>query len=163
MKNKKIVIFAIVIIVVIAIIAGALYIVNRNTPKPEETLSAYISLLNEQKYEEMYNMVHSNTDKEEFLKRNKNIYEGIHAKKIKIEITSTQNEKNKVIITYLTKMNTSAGDVEFENTAKLSKDDSKKYKIEWSSNLIFPELNNDYKVRVSNTEGKRGSRESKDW
>ena len=105
----------------------------------------------------MYNMVHSNTDKEEFLKRNKNIYEGIHAKKIKIEITSTQNEKNKVIITYLTKMNTSAGDVEFENTAKLSKDDSKKYKIEWSSNLIFPELNNDYKVRVSNTEGKRGS------
>ena len=53
MKNKKIVIFAIVIIVVIAIIAGALYIVNRNTPKPEETLSAYISLLNEQKYEEM--------------------------------------------------------------------------------------------------------------
>lgn len=105
----------------------------------------------------MYNMVHSNTDKEEFLKRNKNIYEGIHAKKIKIEITSIQNEKKKVIITYLTKMNTSAGDVEFENTAKLSKDDSKKYKIEWSSNLIFPELNNDYKVRVSNTEGKRGS------
>ena len=102
-------------------------------------------------------MVHSNTDKEEFLKRNKNIYEGIHAKKIKIEITSIQNEKKKVIITYLTEMNTSAGDVEFENTAKLSKDDSKKYKIEWSSNLIFPELNNDYKVRVSNTEGKRGS------
>ena len=42
MKNKKIVIFAIVIIVVIAIIAGALYIVNRSTPKPEEALSAYI-------------------------------------------------------------------------------------------------------------------------
>ena len=155
--KKKVVIISIIAVVVIALITVAILVLSKEKQNPEEILKTYFSYIEKQNYEEMYNMVHSNTDKEEFLKRNKNIYEGIHAKKIKIEITSIQNEKKKVIITYLTKMNTSAGDVEFENTAKLSKDDSKKYKIEWSSNLIFPELNNDYKVRVSNTEGKRGS------
>ena len=155
--KKKAVIISVVAVAVIALITVAILVLSKEKQNPEEILKIYFAYIEKQNYEEMYNMVHSNTDKEEFLKRNKNIYEGIHAKKIKIEITSIQNEKKKVIITYLTKMNTSAGDVEFENTAKLSKDDSKKYKIEWSSNLIFPELNNDYKVRVSNTEGKRGS------
>ncbi len=155
--KKKVVIISVIAVAVIALITVAILVLSKEKQNPEEILKTYFAYIEKQNYEEMYNMVHSNTDKEEFLKRNKNIYEGIHAKKIKIEITSTQNEKNKVIITYLTKMNTSAGDVEFENTAKLSKDDSKKYKIEWSSNLIFPELNNGYKVRVSNTEGKRGS------
>ena len=155
--KKKVVIISVIAVAVIALITVAILVLSKEKQNPEEILKTYFSYIEKQNYEEMYNMVHSNTDKEDFLKRNKNIYEGIHAKKIKIEITSIQNEKKKVIITYLTKMNTSAGDVEFENTAKLSKDDSKKYKIEWSSNLIFPELNNDYKVRVSNTEGKRGS------
>lgn len=155
--KKKAVIISAVAVAVIALITVAILVLSKEKQNPEEILKIYFAYIEKQNYEEMYNMVHSNTDKEEFLKRNKNIYEGIHAKKIKIETTSIQNEKNKVIITYLTKMNTSAGDVEFENTAKLSKDDSKKYKIEWSSNLIFPELNNDYKVRVSNIEGKRGS------
>lgn len=155
--KKKAVIISVVVVAVIALITVAILVLSKEKQNPEEILKTYFAYIEKQNYEEMYNMVHSNIDKEEFLKRNKNIYEGIHAKKIKIEITSIQNEKKKVIITYLTKMNTSAGDVEFENTAKLSKDDSKKYKIEWSSNLIFPELNNDYKVRVSNTEGKRGS------
>lgn len=155
--KKKVVIISVIAVAVIALITVAILVLNKEKQNPEEILKTYFAYIEKQNYEEMYNMAHSNTDKEEFLKRNKNIYEGIHAKKIKIEITSIQNEKKKVIITYLTKMNTSAGDVEFENTAKLSKDDSKKYKIEWSSNLIFPELNNDYKVRVSNTEGKRGS------
>lgn len=155
--KKKVVIISVIAVAVIALITVAILVLSKEKQNPEEILKTYFSYIEKQNYEEMYNMVHSNTDKEEFLKRNKNIYEGIHAKKIKIEITSIQNEKKKIIITYLTKMNTSAGDVEFENTAKLSKDDSKKYKIEWSSNLIFPELNNDYKVRVSNIEGKRGS------
>ena len=62
MKNKKIIIVAIVIIVAIAIIAGgAFIIINKNAPKPEEALSEYISLLNEQKYEEMYNMISENS------------------------------------------------------------------------------------------------------
>ena len=117
--KKKVVIISVIAVAVIALITVAILVLNKEKQNPEEILKTYFAYIEKQNYEEMYNMVHSNTDKEEFLKRNKNIYEGIHAKKIKIEITSIQNEKKKVIITYLTKMNTSAGDVEFENTAKL--------------------------------------------
>ena len=53
-------------------------------------------------------------------------------------------------------MNTNCGNVEFENIANLVKDKDKKYKIEWTSNLIFPELNDDYKVRVRTAKAKRG-------
>ncbi len=159
MKNKKIVIFAIVIIVVIAIIAGALYIVNRNTPKPEEALSAYISLLNEQKYEEMYNMIseYSKTQisQEDFIKRNKNIYEGIDAYDIKATPSETTKDGKTYSIKYNESMSTSAGTISFENTAKLVRE-NKEYKISWTSSMIFPELRNTDKVRVSTLSAKRG-------
>ncbi len=159
MKNKKIVIFAIVIIVVIAIIAGALYIVNRNTPKPEEALSAYISLLNEQKYEEMYNMIseYSKTQisQEDFIKRNKNIYEGIDAYDIKVTPSETTKDGKTYSIKYNESMSTSAGTISFENTAKLVRK-NKEYKISWTSSMIFPELRNTDKVRVSTLSAKRG-------
>ncbi len=159
MKNKKIVIFAIVIIVVIAIIAGALYIVNRNTPKPEEALSAYISLLNEQKYEEMYNMIseYSKTQisQEDFIKRNKNIYEGIDAYDIKVTPSETTKDGKTYSIKYNESMSTSAGTISFENTAKLVRE-NKEYKISWTSSMIFPELRNTDKVRVSTLSAKRG-------
>ena len=159
MKNKKIVIFAIVIIVVIAIIAGALYIVNRNTPKPEEALSAYISLLNEQKYEEMYNMIseYSKTQisQEDFIKRNKNIYEGIDAYDIKATPSETTKDGKTYSIKYNESMSTSAGTISFENTAKLVRE-NKEYKVSWTSSMIFPELRNTDKVRVSTLSAKRG-------
>lgn len=159
MKNKKVVIFAIVIIVVIAIIVGALYIVNRNTPKPEEALSAYISLLNEQKYEEMYNMIseYSKTQisQEDFIKRNKNIYEGIDAYDIKVTPSETTKDGKTYNIKYNESMSTSAGTISFENTAKLVRE-NKEYKISWTSSMIFPELRNTDKVRVSTLSAKRG-------
>lgn len=159
MKNKKIVIFAIVIIVVIAIIVGALYIVNRNIPKPEEALSAYISLLNEQKYEEMYNMIseYSKTQisQEDFIKRNKNIYEGIDAYDIKVTPSETTKDGKTYSIKYNESMSTSAGTISFENTAKLVRE-NKEYKISWTSSMIFPELRNTDKVRVSTLSAKRG-------
>ena len=52
-------------------------------------------------------------------------------------------------------MSTSAGTISFTNTAKLEKED-KKYKINWSSSIIFPELRNTDKVRVSSITAKRG-------
>ena len=56
-EKQKTVIIAIVIILAMAVIVGAIFIINKKAPKPEDALSTYISLLNEQKYEEMYNMI----------------------------------------------------------------------------------------------------------
>lgn len=161
MKNKKTVIIVIVVIaILIAVIAGvAIYITNKNAPKPEEALSAYIELLNEQKYDEMYNMISesskSQISQENFVKRNKNIYEGIDAYDIKITQSEKTKEGNTYKIPYTETMSTSAGTINFTNTAKLVKED-KEYKINWSSSMIFPELRSTDKVRVSSLTAKRG-------
>ena len=160
MKNKKMVIVAIVIILlVMAIIAGAIFILNKNASKPEDTLSAYISLLNEQKYEEMYNMISENSktqiSQEDFIKRNKNIYEGIDAYDIKVTPSETTKDGKTYSIKYDESMSTSAGTITFTNTAKLVKE-NKEYKISWASSMIFPELRNTDKVRVSTLSAKRG-------
>lgn len=159
MKNKKTVIIAIVIILAIAVIVGAIFIINKKAPKPEEALSTYISLLNEQKYEEMYSMISeyskSQISQEDFIKRNKNIYEGIDAYDIKIMPSETTKDGKTYSIRYDESMSTSAGTISFTNTAKLVKGD-KDYKISWSSSMIFPELRATDKVRVSTLSAKRG-------
>ncbi len=158
--KKKVIIISVIVVAIILLTVGLILVLNnKNTKNAEETLKAYFSYIEQKNYEEMFNLVNLNDNigKEEFLNRNKNIYEGIDAKNIQIEIKEVEKESSDISIKYLTKMNTSAGNVEFENIATLSKNKDKKYKIDWSSNLIFPELNNDYKVRVSKEAGKRGS------
>ena len=52
-------------------------------------------------------------------------------------------------------MFTAAGEVEFDNQTKLKKE-GKEYKIQWSSSFIFPNLENNQKVRISTIKAKRG-------
>ena len=161
MKDKKIIIGTIVIIVVIiAILLTAIFIKNKDTEKPEDILSAYVSLINEQKYDEMYSQISeeskSEISQEDFVKRNKNIYEGIDAYDIKITVSETKKEKAGIYkITYDESMSTAAGIINFTNTAKVVKE-NKEYKIDWSSSMIFPQLRNNDKVRISSIESKRG-------
>lgn len=159
MKKKLFIIILIVAIIIIIAVALGLYLNIKNSQKPEDVLTYYFSLIEQEKYEEMYNLVNlpENYSKEDFLARNKNIYQGIVANNIQIEIQNVEKEKNNVKITYIAKMNMKGGPIEFNNTASLTKKEDKEYIINWSSNLIFPELNNNYKVRVSSTASKRGS------
>ena len=146
-------------IVAIAITITAVYLAANNAQKPEEVLTEYFVYIEQEKYEEVYNLVKlpENYSKDDFIARNKNIYEGIEANNVEIEITAVEKDKGIVTVSYKNKMNIRGGNLEFENKAKISKDEDKQYKIEWSSNLIFPELNNDYKVRVNTLEAERGS------
>lgn len=54
-------------------------------------------------------------------------------------------------------MDTMSGHVDFTNTVTLELNEEKEYKIDWTSNLIFPKLNTEDKVRVKTIEAKRGS------
>ena len=148
----------IILIVIVAIFATIFYLINKNSQKPEEVLKQYFSLIKQENYEEMYNLVELPEDysKEEFLNRNKNIYQGIGMGDIGIEVQNIEKDKNNITISYLTKMNLESGNIEFENKANMTKNEDKQYIIKWSSNLIFPELNNDYKVRVSSIKAERG-------
>ena len=168
MKKKIIIIIVIVLIIAILIGGGlvAYYISNKEKTTPEDIWNQYISYINEEKYEEMYEMItdtaKSQISKEDFIKRNENIYSGIDMANLDIQITNVEEEeKNISKINYTETMETSAGNVEFQNTVRIVKNDQREYKIEWSHNLILPGLNSTDKVRVKTIKAKRGEIDDK--
>ena len=163
--NKKIII-AIVVIALIIIIAGtltAVWILNQPKNDPAKTWQTYISCINNKNYEEMYNMITEESknaiSQEDFITRNKNIYEGIDMSDMQIsnlQITKLEENSNISEISYYSTMNTTAGQVEFNNTVRLTEDKEKGYLVNWSSSLIFPQLGSEDKVRVKTIEAERG-------
>ena len=165
MSKKKIIIISVVaiILVIIAVVIGIyFYISSQPKNNPEDVVSTYAQYIVDQNYEEMYNLISENskaqTSQEDYINRNKNIYEGIEIANFAINITSVEKgDNNTVKVSYNNSMDTMAGHIEFANSMTLSLDDNKEYKINWSSNLIFPSLNNSDKVRVKTIEAERGS------
>lgn len=164
MKNKKIIIIVISIILILAISVGigiTIYFNNKPKNKPEDVLQTFASYINDKKYEDMYSLLSSkskaNISEEDFIKRNKNIYEGIEAENFSVDIQSIENENKLAKVTYKNSMDTMSGHVDFTNTVTLEFNEEKEYKIDWTSNLIFPKLNTEDKVRVKTIEAKRGS------
>ncbi len=134
---------------------------NYFSTSPAQYLEEYVSKINEEKYEEMYQMLDdeskSKISEDDFIKRNKNIYSGIDMANMQITVNGINREgTNKAKVQYTSKMNTSGGEISFDNTAVLIKKE-KVYKINWSSNLIFPNLNETDKVKVSSNKAIRGS------
>ena len=87
MKNKKVLIGVISVLIILAIIVAIVLINKQNEEKIKQTLTDFIGLINEKNYEAMYEKVASmNMSKEDFITRNKNIYEGIDAANLKVEI-----------------------------------------------------------------------------
>ena len=164
MKNKKIIIIVISIILILAISVGigiTIYFNNKPKNKPEDVLQTFASYINDKKYEDMYSLLSSkskaNISEEDFIKRNKNIYEGIEAENSSVDIQSIENENKLAKVTYKNSMDTMSGHVDFTNTVTLELNEEKEYKIDWTSNLIFPKLNTEDKVRIKTIEAKRGS------
>lgn len=172
--NKKIIIWIIIVIAIVLVVAGGmiLYTNNKTKSNPEDIWNQYIAYINEQKYDEMYDMLTDDSkaqiSKDDFVSRNKNIYDGIDMTDMKIEIIGIEEEDSKTSkITYNSTMNTEAGQIDFQNTVRLTqyqnndksanKNKENRYKINWSSSLIFPQLNNNDKVRIKTISAERGS------
>lgn len=155
--NKNTIVLIIGIVVAIVGCVLTIYLVNRDLNKPEEVLRQYMSYINEQKYDEMYDLLSekskSENAKEDFITRNKNIYEGIEVKNLNIK-TVVQEENN--VLSYQTQMDTVAGEISFSNKITFTKQDDHKYYINWDSSLIFSELTAGDKVRVESSQGERG-------
>ena len=151
-----------IVILCILLIAGitvGIIIYNTNQTEASISLKEYFEKLSNQEYEAMYDYVITDTSKEDFVTRIKNIYEGIEAENITTTVlTNIKNEDNSNIInvTYNNSMDTIAGNMSFMNTVKLQKQDDG-YKILWDSSVIFPDLKDEYKVRVTTLDSTRGA------
>lgn len=158
MEKKKIIIISITIILVILIAILTIFLINKqNEEKAKQALIDFVGLINEKNYEKMYEKTISmNMSKEDFIARNKNIYEGIDCADIKIGIQNIEKQDGKYEIQYTQQMYTSAGEINFTNVAHIERE-NKEYKVKWSSQMIFPQLGSTDKVRVSNLKAKRGN------
>ena len=131
--NKKTIIGIIIAIVIIGVIAGGIvFTLNKAKAKPEDIWQQYISYINERKYEEMYGMLTEESkaqiSQEDFITRNKNIYEGIDMTNMQVEVTGVEEEDSKTSkISYKLKMDTEAGSIDFTNIVRLTKDKENGY------------------------------------
>ena len=133
--------------------------VETSTPQAatnaEEALSAYIAAINARQYEAMYGLIHaaSGISQEDFIARNKKIYEGIDAKNVAAAVTTKNADAS---LNVQISMDTQAGKITFATTYRFAAYGGAT-KLEWSSSVIFPALGDDDKVRMTTPKGERGS------
>lgn len=136
---------------------------DKELKSPEMLLKVYMSYIELDKFEAMYDMLDEQSRKtisrEEFVARNQKIYKGMEAKNIQIDITEVEDNSSQIVtISYKTKMDTIAGETMFSNHAVFVTDNQSNgaYALSWTDSLIFPDLSASDKVRVSKLEAKRG-------
>lgn len=162
--KKKIIVGIVIIGIVIAvgiIIAFGFKKNNQIAEKPEEVLIKYMSYINDNNYTEMYSLLSEEAkqkiSQEDFIKRNSNIYKGIGAANINIQVNGIDVvDENNTNVRYKTELDTIAGKLEFNTSTTLTNKDGKYY-LNWSSNTIYPGLGDTDKVKVNTKEAKRGN------
>lgn len=160
MKNQKktLLISGIVAIVVVLGIAG-FFIYKAIQPSPDKTWNSYVNLLKDKYYDQMYALLDKTAKqsitKDDFVKRNKNIYEGMDAQNIHVIITNSASADKGKKVSYKMSMNTVAGPLSFNNHVNLVKEDGS-YKVQWKSSLILPDLDTTDHVNVQIVSAKRG-------
>lgn len=135
----------------------ALYKKQSACKTPDTLLVEYMNHIPEKEYEEMYAMIDLEASRyisrEEFLKRNSAIYDGIEMQNMLIKDVEYVEGSDKV--TYLTTFDTVAGNISFKNEVQFVKREEG-YKLVWYDAVIFPNLQKPDKIRVATTQAERG-------
>lgn len=153
--------------ILIAILAGC----NNDEPTPDDRLSQYIKLWNDQKFDEMYGYLSSeakkSVSKEDYVSRYEKLYSDLEIKDLKIsseKLSDDEKDKNKkketTEIPFTAKMNSMAGEISFDKDAKLVKEERDKeenWYIEWDTTYIFADLGADDKVSLETVPAERGA------
>ncbi len=159
-KKKSKMPILLLLILLIGGIIGLCIFVKKPTASPEDTLKTYMGYILDKNYEKMYELVSGQTkekvEKDTYLARNKNIYEGIEISDLQINLIKTNKKEERAEVIYQVTMQTIAGEINFSNTSYFVKGEGDTYYLDWSSKDIFPELEDDYKVRVETLEADRG-------
>ncbi|MFR7591203.1 MAG: penicillin-binding transpeptidase domain-containing protein [Longibaculum sp.] len=147
--KKKYIIIAIVAVAVIAVVVAGFFLLGGDNK--EKVLKDYYSKVAKKDYEGMYALIDETSQKkytkDVFTTRNQNIYEGIGANQIEVSVDSKDGDE----LQYTVKMQSTAGEISFQN--KTTFHDGK---IAWNDSFIFPELKENYKVRITDEKASRG-------
>lgn len=147
-----------IIVLAAAAVGGVLLYQNVFSGSREEVLKEYMACIEEGRYEDMYDLLDSSSQEavsqEDFVTRNQNIYEGIEASDIQLDISGEQDRGQP--LSYSVVMNTVAGEISYDNTTAFEREDGE-WKIVWTDAMIFPSLGESDRVSVTTLEAERGS------
>lgn len=156
--------FAAVTLVVLfsLIIAGC-----NKEPKPDDRMSQYADLWNEQKFAEMYEFLSAKTKEtvkeEDFVDRYKKIYKDLEIANLKVEFKQPDEKIDKKAeqaeLPVSVTMDSMAGKIEFDLAAvwvKEERNDETNWYLNWDTSFIFPQLEPGDKVGISTTPAERG-------
>ncbi|CAK7058194.1 MAG: hypothetical protein EUB_03362 [Eubacterium sp.] len=142
-KKIKMAVAIAALVVIVAALALAAY---RSVNTPERALERYFKAVEERDYVKMYLLISDDSKKlisrEDFITRNKNIYEGIEARDLKLEVMSVEKIDSKQQQAYYNlKMETVAGVLANPGNVRLRKDTFfGEYRLVWNSAVILPVL-----------------------
>lgn len=159
-KQQKKRVLCLVSVVLVAVVgAGGVLLYKKMTEKTrEDIIKEYMGYIEKKEYEKMYALLDEvSKDKvkqEDFITRNQNIYEGIEAEKIQLDIPEEQDKDQP--LSYRVTMDTLAGEITYDADTFFEKEKGQ-WHLVWDDSVIFPGLESKDKVRVSSVEAKRGS------
>lgn len=157
-QQKKRMLCLISVVLVAAVGAGGVLLYKKMTEKTrEDVIKEYMGYIEKREYEKMYALLdETSRDKvkqEDFITRNQNIYEGIEAEKIQLDIPEEQDKDQP--LSYRVTMDTLAGEITYDADTFFEKEKGQ-WHLVWDDSVIFPGLESKDKVSVSSVEAKRG-------
>lgn len=157
LRRKWIAGIGVTVLVVLLGAGGFFWYYKSNARTREQILRQYMGLIEEGAYDKMYEMLDDQSksyiSREDFVERNKKIYEGIEASDIVITITSDEKDR---ALQYETEMMTAAGKLTFANQASFTKD-GWSYTLQWDDGIIYPNMLRTDTIRVSSVAAVRGN------
>ena len=157
-KKKSVRIAAALGLTVIAVILAVCLLGGFIVSSPKKQLIQYMDHISRGEYQEMYAMLdrasQSAVPEETFIRRNKAIYQGIGLSDLQVTVSETHWLSHTV--DYSTSMETVAGKIRFDNTARFHADRTG-YHLVWEDSLIFPELGAEDQVKVRTEKAMRGN------
>ena len=136
-----------------------LLLVGCSSNKQELLFNSFSEKLVNEDYENLYLLLSSESQQsvsqEDFITKYKNIYSGIEATNIQLEMGEVDKENN--LIPFNLSMDTKAGEMSFSNFELPFVKEEGELRIVWSEKLIFPMMENGDKVRVRTLSANRGS------
>ncbi|WP_075876869.1 penicillin-binding transpeptidase domain-containing protein [Merdibacter massiliensis] len=156
--KKKLGIAAGIAAAVLIVVIVAAVILTRATP--QKSVQAFVSLLQEGKYEEMYDYLSSDAkerwSKEDFVARNQNIYAGVEAENFAFTEWKSEDANTGTNVSFHESMDTVIGTYAFDQSVVVVEEEDG-YKINWDSSFIFPQLSDDNSISVTTLKASRGS------
>ena len=166
-KYKKVIGGVLIALIVAALIAIIIiYGTNKKTIEysinsPIDVASAYTKCIKDKEYIKAYDLLSNDSksqiSEEAFEAKYEEIYNSLGVESIEISsVKEDKAENDNAEIVCTTKLNSIYGEISYQNTIKLIKQQDKKYYIDWDYSTIYPELAVTDKIDVKRSDAKRG-------